>query len=583
VTHATALALAQFEHVLGSTVVRALTGNSELQWSGRTLYKGVDPVPLVAAHQTDSDTTLDDQRALLDGAALRLRLSNAELHSLHAPQEPVERMVYELLEQLRCESLAPEGLRGVRHNLRERFERWARAFLDSGLTETSLGILLFTISLTVWTRLTGHEIDDSMADLMEATRANIVPELGPSLAELKRQRHNQESFIPHALQISQWVSHAVQSAQSESGSGAASFKSRNGFGLRLHFQTESATPPPVAEIGENKTWRDAGSRYRIFTTAYDEETYAASLIRPAVLAGFRGLMDRDIAEFGFNIPKLARMLQHRLSVVQREGWNFQQEEGYIDGRRLAHLVSSPFERDVFQRERDEQRVDCAVGILFDCSGSMKAHSENTSIIADVLGRALSMAGVATEILGFTTASWNGGRALKDWQRSGRPHGPGRLNEQLHLVFKSATTPWRKARLGVAALRRIELYREGIDGEAVEWACQRLLALSAQRRILLVVSDGCPMDSATHQTNDNHYLDQHLKQTVARYERSGSVQICGLGVGLDLGCFYRRRLAIDLRDGLDEGLLMQIADLIAVPPTRYVAPILRHSSTNRQTQ
>lgn len=563
--------LTQFEHVLGSTVVRALTGNPELQWSGRTLYNGMDPVPLLAAHQTDSDTTLDDQRALLDGAALRLRLSDARLHNLHAPQEPVERLVFELLEQLRCESLAPEGLKGVQHNLRDRFERWAHAFVDSGLTESGLGILLFTISLTVWTRLTGHEVDDSMADLMEATRANIVPELGPSLVELKRQRRDQALFIPHALHISQWVGRVIQSAQAESGSGSPAFKSRNGFGLRLHFQTETATPPPVAEFGENKVWRDTGSRYRVFTTAYDEEAHAANLIRPAVLAEFRSQMDRRIAELGFNIPRLARLLRNRLSVVQREGWNFQQEDGYIDGRRLAHLLSNPFERAIFQQERHAWKADCAVGILFDCSGSMKAHSQTTSIMADVLGRALSMAGVANEILGFTTASWNGGRALKDWQRSGRPNGPGRLNEQLHLVFKSAMTPWRKARLGVSALRRVELYREGIDGEAVEWACQRLLALSAQRRILLVVSDGCPMDSATHQTNDNHYLDQHLKQTVARYERSGNVQICGLGVGLDLGCFYRYRLAIDLRDGLDEGLLMQIGDLISFRQSRHGAP------------
>jgi cobaltochelatase CobT len=552
--------LAQFEHVLGSAVIRALTGNAELQWSGKTLYNGIEPVALTAAHQTDSHETLQDQRALLDGAGLRLRLSDASLHASHLPEDPIERLVFELLEQLRCESLAPEGLQGLRDNLRERFERWARAFVDSGLTETSLGILLLTLSVTAWTRLTGHEINERMADLMEGTRANIVPEIGHDLAGLKRHRRDQSLFIVHALAISRWVGSAANSPQA--GTTAREFKSRNGFSLRLHFQTDSPQPPPVAEIGQNKAWQDSGNRYRIFTTAYDQEAEAPDLVRAAVLAEFRSQMDREIAALGLNVPKLARLLRRRLSILQRDGWSFQQEEGLIDGRRLANLVSNPIDRTIFQCERDNERVDCAVTLLFDCSGSMKAHAQITSILADVLARALTLAGVATEVLGFTTASWTGGRAFKEWQKAGRPVAPGRLNERLHLVFKSATTPWRKARSGVAVLRRLELYREGIDGEAVDWACQRLMGLSAQRRILLVISDGCPMDSATHQTNNDHYLDQHLKQVVMRYERSGSVAIRGLGVGLDLGCFYRHRLAIDLRDGLDEALLLRIVDLIS---------------------
>jgi len=554
--------LAQFEHVLGGAMIRALTGNAELQWSGKTLYNGIVPVTLAAAHQTDADETLQDQRALLDGAGLRFKFSDASLHAAHLPKDPIAGLIFELLEQLRCESLAPEGLTGLQANLRERFERWARDFVDSGLTETSLGILLLTISVTVWTRLTGHEIDESMADLMEGTRANIVPELGHDLAGIKHHRANQSLFIVHALAISHWVANAVNMAQAQAGTVAGKFKSSNGFGLRLHFQTDSPKPPPVAEIGENKTWQETGGRYRIFTTAYDQQAQAQDLIRAAVLSEFRSQLDREIAALGINIPKLARQLRKRLSIMRRDGWNFQQEEGLIDGRRLAHLVSNPFERDIFQHERNEPLMDCAVTLLFDCSGSMKAHAQTTSTLADILGRALTVAGVATEILGFTTASWTGGRAFKDWQKAGRPAAPGRLNEQLHLVFKSASTPWRKARSGMAALRRLELYREGIDGEAVDWACQRLLALSVKRRILVVISDGCPMDSATHQTNHDHYLDQHLKQTVMRHERAGSVAIRGLGVGLDLGCFYRHRLAIDLQDGLDEALFEQIVNLIS---------------------
>lgn len=194
---------------------------------------------------------------------------------------------------------------------------------------------------------------------------------------------------------------------------------------------------------------------------------------------------------------------------------------------------------------------------------MKTHVRVISVLVDVLGRALDMAGVAVEILGFTTAAWNGGRARKDWQRAGQPEFPGRLNEALHLVFKSSWEPWRRGRQGVAALRRPDLFREGIDGEAVEWACQRLNQLPTQRRILLVVSDGCPMDTSTNQCNDEHYLDQHLKQVLASHERSGDVEICGLGVGLDLGVFYRRRLALDLAGAVDDLVLQTVAELLVV--------------------
>lgn len=169
-----------------------------------------------------------------------------------------------------------------------------------------------------------------------------------------------------------------------------------------------------------------------------------------------------------------------------------------------------------------------------------------------------------EILGFSTQSWNGGRARRQWQRAGQPDLPGRLNERLHIVFKDGARRWQQSRHGIAALRKPDIFREGIDGEAVEWACQRLLERPAKRRILMVISDGCPMDTATHQANDEHYLDQHLRQVLAAHERSGDVKICALGVGLDLGVFYRHRLAVELEPGIDEALLQSVAELLCRP-------------------
>jgi len=192
---------------------------------------------------------------------------------------------------------------------------------------------------------------------------------------------------------------------------------------------------------------------------------------------------------------------------------------------------------------------------------MKTHIESVAMVVDVFVRALEQAGVASEVLGFTTGAWNGGRARRDWLRAGRPAHPGRLNELCHLVFKDADTPWRRARRDLAALLKADLFREGADGEAVEWACDRMEARAEARRLLVVVSDGCPMDSATELANDAHYLDQHLREVVERREQGGSVEIFGAGVGLDLSPYYARAQALDLTGAVRNQVFGELLELI----------------------
>ena len=192
---------------------------------------------------------------------------------------------------------------------------------------------------------------------------------------------------------------------------------------------------------------------------------------------------------------------------------------------------------------------------------MKQHGLALAALVDVLVRALEMAGAATEILGFTTATWNGGRAQRDWHRAGRPTHPGRLNEVRHLVFKDADTPWRHARRGVAALLKADMFREGVDGEAVLWATQRLMDRNEGRKLLLVISDGSPMDSATHLANDSHYLDQHLRDVVSAVESAGAVEIFGIGVALDLSPYYSRSHVLDLEESIGNTLLRELVALL----------------------
>jgi len=541
-----------------SAVIRTLTRDPLMQWSGGILYRGAAVIALHAAHQSERGDPQSCQRGLIDGASLRMILSDSDLHQQHAPEHDIARLMYELLEQLRCESLAPDDLPGVKQNMTNHFLQWAREFADSGLTETNVGVLVFTVALTSWSRLTRQPIADDFSDLMESTRAAMSTELGHIFVDLVQAREEQARFIAPSLALANWVARAVATVESTAGASQRKVSRRNGFSLKLHFNSSNAAPPPSATSGSSKAWERSANRYRIFTTRYDREVEAATLVRSAQLEELRQQLDEDLNGRRLNIAKLSRIIHQRICHTERLGWAFGQDEGLLDGSRLARLISDPQEHSIFRREKDQPIIRCAVTFLLDCSGSMKTHSEQTSLMVDALSRAIERAGGESEILGFSTNSWSGGRARRDWARSGKPEDPGRLNEALHIVFKPSAVSWQRGRRGIAALRRHDLFREGIDGEAVAWACGRLRQKAARRKILIVISDGCPMDTATHQENDEYYLDQHLRQVVTSVERSSELEICALGVGLDLGCFYKRRLAIDLSSGVDDFLLGEIA-------------------------
>lgn len=551
---------------LCAAAVRALTGKADLHYRGRRLHRGAHALPVHAPHLR-TDPEQDDFsafRGATDGVALRLNHSDAQLHRRLSPAEPLERLIFELLEQLRVESLVPPSLPGMRQNLRRRFADWSRAFHRSGLTESSLGILLYTVSQICWSRLTGKPVLEETEDLIESTRAAIVPALGVALAGIRREAGDQAAFAAHALEIARIIGETVRAANADRPEDDARDEQRDAraaFSLLLDFDDGGTEAIGVAATGQSKALEGSEQGYRIYTRRYDREVRAASLVRRALLQEYRERLDRRIAAQGIHVTQLARDLKARLALPQREGWSFGEEHGRIDGRRLALLISSPAERRLFQLERHAPHTDCLVSFLVDCSGSMKAHVEPVAVMLDILARALEQAGATTEILGFTTGAWNGGRARQDWLAQGRPRHPGRLNEVCHMVFKDAARGWRRARTDIAALLKTDLFREGIDGEAVEWTCSRMLERAESRRILVVISDGSPSDGATNLANDAFYLDNHLKQVIAQHEARRDVEILGIGVGLDLSPFYRHRLSVDLTRSLDNVLFFEIARLI----------------------
>ncbi|AYM75686.1 cobalt chelatase [Janthinobacterium agaricidamnosum] len=547
--------------------IRALSGVASVRYRGRRLHDGHRPLPIHAAH-LQPDAALQDLpslRGAADSVALRLLHTDAALHKSLCPLDPVARLVFELLEQLRVETLAPDQHAGVIANLRHRFTVWSHAFYDSGLAEGASGLLLYTVFQMCWSRLTARPVLEKTEDFIEATRWSVSSQLSGDLAGLRRHRTDQAAFARHALSIAHAVDAMLKEAQAaregdQDDGGDA--KARAAFKLLLDFDSDNDNVPDAAPLGESRAFSDGAGGYKAYSTAYDREDKAGELVRRALLLEYRERMDGRIASLGINTARLARRFTQLLAVPQRDGWSFGEEEGYIDGRRLAQLISSPSERRLFRKEQFLPQADCLVTFLVDCSGSMKTHAESVAVLLDILLRALDQAGITTELLGFTTGAWNGGRVKRDWMRARSPANPGRLNELVHMVFKDGETNWRRARPDIAALLKADLYREGVDGEAVDWACNRMLARPERRRILLVVSDGCPMDTATNLANDEFYLAQHLKQVVARREAQGAVEICGLGLGLDLGAYYSRSLATTLPASLNNELFSEIAQLIA---------------------
>ena len=561
----------QQQHVeeLCGASIRALTGLPGLYHRGRTLFLDGKKVNTNAPHlHTDIlEQDFRSHRGISDSIALRLQHSDEKLHQSLSPPTAISRLIFDMLEQLRVESLVADQHPGIQSNLAYRFRQWSLKFHYESHTETHLGLLIFTIAQAAWSRLTGRPTLEEIEDVIESTRASLAPVIGTDLVGLRRNREDQAAFAVHALSIATIIDESIQADEKARALNAAGQvdpeEALSRIALSVDFSDESEDANIASIItGTSKVLTDNPTGYRIFTEAYDQEFKAASKIRDTEILEFRDQLDQMIHAQGINIPRLARHISALLAQPGRDGWQFGEEEGVIDGRRLSQVISSPSERRIFRKDRYRFKNDCLVSFLIDCSGSMKQHIEPIAMMVDIFGRALDQAEIASEILGFTTAKWNGGRAMKDWIAQGRPKNPGRLTERNHLIFKNADTGWRKSRRDIAALLKSPYFREGIDGEAVDWACQRMQKHGEQRKILIVVSDGSPMDSATNQANDEFYLDNHLKQVVERNEAESNIEIYGLGVGLSLTPYYRHSLAIDLTESLSNAVFQQILLMIA---------------------
>jgi cobaltochelatase CobT len=321
--------------------------------------------------------------------------------------------------------------------------------------------------------------------------------------------------------------------------------------------SDSATPG-----ASRRNWDLApASDYKPFTTRFDEMVEAKELCDEAELSRLRAYLDQQMASSQSVVTRLANRLQRRLMAQQARSWDFDQEEGLLDAARLARVIVNPVHSLSYKVERETEFRDTIVSLLIDNSGSMRGRPiAIAGICADILARTLERCGVASEILGFTTRAWKGGQSREAWLGAGRPSDPGRLNDLRHIVYKRADQPYRHARRNLGLMMREGLLKENIDGEALLWAHQRLIARPEERRILMVISDGAPVDDSTASANGGTYLERHLRQVIGWIEERSSVELTAIGIGHDVTRYYSRAITIMDAEQLGGAMIEQLAQL-----------------------
>ncbi len=559
----------KLEHWCAASI-RALADEPSVHYRGHYLnFKG-RPFPVRVAHlQLDPETNdYRNLRGVADGIAMRLCYSDSELHKSLRPENNLQSWIFELLEQLRVESLAPEQLPGIKANLKRRFLDWADKAHASGLTESHAGMMIFALVITAWSRLFSAQPPEQIEDLIEATRMSFGRLIGTHLRAMKRNKENQLDYSVDALLVAEKIEKEISGLSpisdediDENEDVEKLLKNPN-TSLRLLYADGDDIDQAVGVSGVNDiVIAEDVIDYKIYTTEYDKVVDISKKIRPELLRSMRESLDKRIQQQSVNIPRLARYFSKLFSVPQLSGWDFGQEEGFLDSGRLSRLFTAPDDRKLFRQEAEKPLVDCVVTVLIDNSGSMSQHSEDIAILVDTLVRALELGRIKTEVLGFTTGAWNGGKAHKKWSKNGRPDNPGRLNDLCHNIYKTADTQWRRSRQAMAGLLKPDLFRESIDGEALQWAHGRLAQRSEKRKIIMVISDGSPMDTSTQLVNkEERYLDKHLKLVASDIEAKPDIHLCALGVGLDLSAYYSRSLMI-LDKELDNKAYFEIADLL----------------------
>ncbi|MGP1394892.1 MAG: cobaltochelatase subunit CobT [Inquilinaceae bacterium] len=554
-------------------------------------------------------------RGAADAVALRMRHHDGKLHARFQPRGETARAAYEALEQARCEAIGARQMTGVADNLSSALdEKYRRQGFDK-ITERSQAPLPDIVRLLTRERLTGEPPPQCARHAVDLWRPWIESRAGQDLADLVRVMDDQQAYAREVRKLLADLDLEVgldeqpepdedeaTEDDEETGDQTPDSGERQGEEVSVDTDDQDGQPEDGEEVeadgdgsDEDAEVRDQqggddpdapgqlprpedrlnstdGGGYRAFVTEYDEIIAADELCDPDELARLRQMLDQQLQHMQGVIAKLANRLQRRLLAKQTRSWDFDLEEGYLDAARLARIVVDPMTPLSFKQEKDMDFRDTVVTLLIDNSGSMRGRPITIAAMsADILARTLERCGVKVEILGFTTRAWKGGMARERWIQAGKPKNPGRLNDLRHIVYKAADMPWRRARKNLGLMLREGILKENIDGEALLWAHQRLMGRPEQRRVLMVISDGAPVDDSTLSVNSGSYLERHLKQCIDWIERFSSIDLIAIGIGHDVTRYYRRAVTIVDAEQLGGTMIDKLAELFDEAPKRSAGP------------
>ena len=525
-------------------------------------------------------------RGWADSFALTAGCHDVKLHNRLAPVSGPARQVFEAAERARVEALGANRMPGMARNLTARIEDQYADRRFATVASKEEAPLEDALALLIRERLTGLPPPETAKALVNLWRPSIEQRGAKVLRRLESLAEDQESFgrvvrdLLRALELAEESSDAEDEENGErnekepqggENEGESTEEGEQGRdqpreeGLSEGEASEGQEASDTTNAGDFESqfddleqietpepWRPNASvldnpeafGYKVFTREFDEEVGAEQLSSAEELERLRAYLDRELRTLSSAVARLANRLQRRLLAQQNRAWEFDLEEGMLDASRLPRIIIDPMHALSFKRERDTEFRDTVVTLVLDNSGSMRGRPIMVAACcADILARTLERCGVKVEILGFTTRAWKGGQSREQWLASGKPQGPGRLNDLRHIVYKTADAPWRRAKRSLALMMREGLLKENIDGEALAWAHRRLLARPEQRRILMMISDGAPVDDSTLSVNSGNYLEQHLRQVIEEIETRSPVELIAIGIGHDVTRYYRKAVTI----------------------------------------
>lgn len=592
-----------------ANALRALSAKPDLQVEyGGKQAADADKVTLPRIPRNPEQ--LVSYRGIADALALRIRHHDSALHNALQPHEPLPASLFSALESARLAALGMDSHLGVRSNIAARLN--ARARLDSTARKEAMervesprqmqALEHATEALAYEAWLVSRLTDASLGEYAEPLAHKLDNEIGeqaaPLLQQLNSELGDQERFgrtlnlllqklglIDTVEQGENQQPKADDSQGADQDHGAEQTEVGEGEAAEAQSADLGADTPPdglsdaMQEVDsdeeeevqwegqdswlEEKYAADMHRGYRVYTTEYDREVAAEALCDAEEMQQLRRYLDDLVRPLQPLVARLANRLQRLLLARQRRSWEFDTEDGILNSARLVRIVTDPGAHLPFKRELENPFRDTVFSLLIDCSGSMRGRSMSVAAMcADVMGATLERCGVRTEILGFTTCEWKGGKARAAWEAAGKPEYPGRLNDLLHIVYKHADANWRRCRKNLGLMMREGLLKENIDGEALLWAHDRLMRQSCDRRILMVISDGAPVDDATLTSNGSKFLDRHLHQVIDTVQRHSPVELVAIGIGHDVRRYYGNAVMVNTPEDLGTAMASELTSLFA---------------------